>query len=281
LLHALPFAASVREQIGIVGQVDRAIGHWMIPCGVPLLLKHPAPLEVVAHGADVRLLCALPRSMRCVIVQALLDRATRFRFVASTSLQTLSKTLPSSLATRLENASYVEPAAIEVPDVTTRANEIRASYHAETSGFVVAVGRFIDLKRFELAIASAASANVPIVLVGDGPSREHLERVVWETRARATFTGFLSRTETLAWIAAARVLVHASCAEAAPTVVREARALGVPVVATASGDLASWARTDEGIVLVDPGREAIAEAIVSAMDGRMKRGVSLSHHEFR
>jgi teichuronic acid biosynthesis glycosyltransferase TuaC len=52
-------------------------------------------------------------------------------------------------------------------------------------------------------------------------------------------------------MAAADVLVSASREEGAPTVVREARALGVPVVAVPCGDLATWAAADPGIALVN------------------------------
>ena len=55
----------------------------------------------------------------------------------------------------------------------------------------------------------------------------------------------------LRWIAAADVLVSASAHEGAPSVVREARALGVPVVAVSAGDLAQWAERDAGLLLVD------------------------------
>jgi glycosyltransferase involved in cell wall biosynthesis len=43
------------------------------------------------------------------------------------------------------------------------------------------------------------------------------------------------------------VLVSASRHEGSPLVVREARALGVPVVACPSGDLEQWARDDAGL----------------------------------
>jgi teichuronic acid biosynthesis glycosyltransferase TuaC len=263
IVHALPFAVVARREITLVGHVDRVIGHWIVPAGMPLLWDHPAALELVAHGADVRLLCALPQPIRATIVTTLLGRGARFRFVASSSLETLARTLPAHVEARLIGASYVEPAAIDLPDVAAMANEVRATHHAEAGGFVVAVGRLIELKRFDLALRAAAAANVPIVLVGDGPMRAHLEEIARETHARATFTGLLPRTETLAWIAASRALVHPSRAEAAPTVVREARALGVPVIATACGDLAEWARRDSGIVIVDPQRDALARAIVS------------------
>lgn len=64
------------------------------------------------------------------------------------------------------------------------------------------------------------------------------------------FLGQLPRNETLKWIGAADALVSASRHEGAPTVVREARALGVPVVAAAAGDLLEWAKSDPGLHVV-------------------------------
>ena len=46
------------------------------------------------------------------------------------------------------------------------------------------------------------------------------------------------------WIRASDLVVSASREEGAPTVVREARALGTPVVTTAAGDLVKWAELD-------------------------------------
>jgi glycosyltransferase involved in cell wall biosynthesis len=46
------------------------------------------------------------------------------------------------------------------------------------------------------------------------------------------------------------VLLSASRHEGAPTVVREARALGTPVVACAAGSLAALAESDDGIWIV-------------------------------
>jgi glycosyltransferase involved in cell wall biosynthesis len=59
-----------------------------------------------------------------------------------------------------------------------------------------------------------------------------------------------SHSDALAWISCADYLVSASRLEGAPTAVREARALGVPVVAAPSGDLMEWARTDAGIEIL-------------------------------
>ena len=82
---------------------------------------------------------------------------------------------------------------------------------------------------------------------------------------RVVFTGNLPRREALAWIAAADVVVHPSAVEAAPTVVREARALGVPVVACDAGDVALWAASDPGITVVAASGLAIARGIEGAI----------------
>lgn len=265
------FAHVTRRLISQIQNVDHVIGHWIIPAGMPLLWDHPAPLEVVAHGADVRLLMAMPQALRVQIMRRLVDRETKFRFVARASLQTIETSLPSLLAGRLVQASYVEPAAIELPDVAARAAEIRRLMDDVGGPFVVAVGRLIELKRFDVAIRSASRAGVPMVILGDGPLRGHLEQVAANSRVPVLFKGQLDRRETLAWIAASSLLVHPSRAEAAPTVVREARALGVPVVVSAVGDVALWAETDLGIVVVDSDEEALVLAIKTAFSAHFAR----------
>jgi glycosyltransferase involved in cell wall biosynthesis len=72
------------------------------------------------------------------------------------------------------------------------------------------------------------------------------------------------RAVALGWIAGARVLVSTSRDEAAPSAVREARALGVPVVATAAGDIREWSRADAGIVVVSTPSE-LGSALRAAM----------------
>jgi teichuronic acid biosynthesis glycosyltransferase TuaC len=108
----------------------------------------------------------------------------------------------------------------------------------------------ISDKRVALALQALellALGGASTIVVGDGPELAPLSARFPKVR----FTGRLPRSEALCFIAAADVLVSASALEGAPTVVREARALGVPVVAVAAGDLATWAQTDPGILLVN------------------------------
>jgi teichuronic acid biosynthesis glycosyltransferase TuaC len=87
-------------------------------------------------------------------------------------------------------------------------------------------------KRVDRAIAFVASKPTPrtLVVVGDGPERARLARLAEGYGLDARFVGRTSRPEALAWIAAADALVHSSQVEGLSTVVREAEALGTPVV---------------------------------------------------
>jgi teichuronic acid biosynthesis glycosyltransferase TuaC len=262
LVGAAVFAAGVRRRLRQLAPFDRIVAHWIVPSAWPLCARTAAPLDVVAHGADVRLLVASPAPLRAAIVGALLDRSARLQFVAARLLEALAASLRPGLAERLRASSRVEPAPIEMPDVRAEAARLRASFEGER--LAVCMGRLVPDKRVEIAILAAARAGVRLAIGGDGPERSRLEALARASGVRATWTGALPRSEALAWIAAADVLVHPSSREGAPTVVREARALGTRVVACAAGDLARWAETDPGIVITEPDARAIAEAIAAA-----------------
>ncbi len=264
LLSAGPFALGVMARLRQVGPVDRAVAHWIVPSAFPLLLAERAPLEVVAHGADVRLLRSAPRAFRERVLSTLLDRGAHFTFAAAALLASLEGTVSTEIGLALERVARIEPPAIDVPDVAPAARALRDGLAlGEGEILVVAVARLLASKRVELAVDAAASlgAGARLVIVGDGPERAALEKRAAERGARARFTGALPRREALAWVAAADVLLHPSGVEAAPTVVREARALGTRVVACDAGDVRAWAQDDAGIQMVEPVGAAIAAAV--------------------
>lgn len=118
-----------------------------------------------------------------------------------------------------------------------------------------------------LRAAAAARASAPDlhwVIAGDGPLRLQLERRARDlgVAERIHFTGWLDAPLPL--IAAARVFVLTSTAEGLGTVVLDAMALGVPVVATAVGGVPE-AVGDAGL-LVPPGDPAkVAAAVVEVL----------------
>jgi glycosyltransferase involved in cell wall biosynthesis len=276
LSQALPFAAGVRRRLAAIGPVERTIAHWIVPSAFPLATLaraiEPGSLEVVAHGADVRALCGAPRALRELVVRTLLARATAWTFTSEASRSLLAAALAPELAAPLLRASRLERPLLALPDVSARARSLREALRLtpEQPLFVTA-GRLVRAKRIDLAIdaVSCASRHRPrLVIVGDGPERDRLQRRAARTGDNVTFTGLLGRTDTLAWIAAADVLLHPSAEESAPCVVREARALGVPVIACAAGDVTTWAERDDGLCVVPAVAAAIAEAMHRSRDRR-------------
>ena len=87
---------------------------------------------------------------------------------------------------------------------------------------------------------------------GRGFSEKNLRHMLRLAEAfpGAELLGRLPRSAALTWLAAADVVLSASRLEGAPSVIREARALGTPVVATPAGDLSGWAETDPDLWLV-------------------------------
>ena len=258
------FGAGAVVRLRSIGRVDRVVAHWIVPCAFPLAFAAQGPLEVVAHGADVRLLLGAPRVARERVITLLLARGARFTFAAAALLDALARSVAPGLAARLAVASHVEPPAIDVPSVADRRESLRASLALRAGErLAVTACRLIPSKRVELAVEAvhALGGGARLVVVGDGPERASLTRLATELGAAVTFTGALPRREALAWIAAADVLVHPSAVEGAPTVVREARALGVRVVACDAGDIAAWAHDDPGICVAEPSARMLAEAL--------------------
>ncbi len=249
-LFELPgFLHSARRLLDSLAPLDHTIAHFLVPCGYPLSLDATGQLEIALHGSDVRLVAQLPSPVRSRIVGKLLDRGARFRF-ASHDLETrLLATVGTHDRERLRGVSRVELPPIDLP-------QSGAGYIDRPPGdrrpHWVTCARLIPSKRVDRAIREAARRNVHLTIIGDGPLRTELELLAASFEPRASFVGHLSRTETLSLIASSQKLLHLSDAEGAPTVVREARALGIPVLATAVGDVARWALSDPGIELFRP-----------------------------
>ncbi len=260
VIGAAWFAAKASRTLRLL-RPDHVIAHWIVPCAWPIVspvIGH-ASFEVVVHGADVRLLCLMPAPLKRIILHNVLERASSMRVVSSSLLRALRQGLNGVTQAQLDAKAVVRAASIDVSHPTSRARFLRAQCDARIMASVV--GRLISSKRVDLAIGATKMlrGQVHLQVVGDGPEESRLRDLA--QGQRVSFLGRVARDEALAWIAASDVLIHPSGAEGAPTVVREARALGTPVVACDAGDLVAWADCDTGIRIVDPSAEAIARAV--------------------
>jgi teichuronic acid biosynthesis glycosyltransferase TuaC len=238
-LAALGFALRAALRLRRAAPFDRVIAHWIVPAAVPIALGQRAPIEVVVHGSDLGLLEQLPRPMAGLVLWLLGRRGASFRCV-SHELRSRLIRLGGPAAAR------VEPCVIDVSAAPTRERARTALGIAEQTELAVVVGRLVPDKRIALALSAATLLPAEVVVVGDGPELEPARRRF----PGVHFTGQLPRPLCLAWIAAADVLISASRREGAPTVLREARALGVPVVSVTAGDLALWAEADPDVHVV-------------------------------
>lgn len=233
-LRALPAAVEMRRvarAIATEGPFDRVIAHWAVPSAWPIARACPT-VELVSHGADVRLLVLLPRPLRARLIARLLKTASRWRFPSPALLGDLGRALSSAQRARLETVAMVVAPALDVT-VDARMLERARAAQRELAGdrpVFVSVSRLVPSKRVDRAIALAAREGATLLVIGDGPERSRLERQTREGRAAAHFLGKLTRPEALAHIAVADALVHTSEAEGLSSVVREADALGTRVV---------------------------------------------------
>jgi glycosyltransferase involved in cell wall biosynthesis len=245
LLELVRFAPRVRRLVDSLAPLDRTVAHFLVPSAFPLALRSSGELEVVLHGSDVRLVLGLPRVAARLVVRSLLDRSARFRFVSHALRSSLAAALPDGLRDRMLAASRVELPRIEVPIG-------RPGARPNAEPHWVVCGRLVASKRVDRAIREAARCNVDLTVIGDGPMRGELETLARRLHPRARFVGQVPRDEALALIGSAQKLLHLSEAEGSPTVIREARALGVPVLATAVGDVPLWASEDPEIEIFRP-----------------------------
>jgi colanic acid/amylovoran biosynthesis glycosyltransferase len=104
---------------------------------------------------------------------------------------------------------------------------------------LVSIGRITEQKGQAILVEAAATLfarghDFELVIVGDGPMRGEIERLIDRLglRDRVWITGYMSNQGVLQELVAARALVLPSFAEGLPGVFFEAMALGRPVIST-------------------------------------------------
>lgn len=229
---------------------ERVLAHFLLPCGFPIATRglrgRTAELELVVHGSDARLFAQLPFG-RDKVARELLEASARLRFVSSELRELVLRSVSPSLRHCLAERARVEPSPIDIEAAPERAEARRLLGIDAEAKLAVVVARLVASKRVDVALE--ACRRVPKLqsyVIGDGPERARLQQQFPEAR----FIGQIERPHALAYIAAADALVSASLDEGAPSVVREARALGTQVVCLAAGDLRMWAESDPGLNVV-------------------------------
>jgi glycogen synthase len=133
---------------------------------------------------------------------------------------------------------------------------------------VLFIGRLAAQKGVSTLLEAVPLLRSPaaVVLVGDGPQRAALERQAGRLGPdRVRFQGFVPHAEVPAWLAAADVLALPSVYEELGSVLLEAMAAGLPVVASAVGGIPD-ALGDAGRLVPPRDPAALAAAVDELLD---------------
>lgn len=130
--------------------------------------------------------------------------------------------------------TFIVPPIVDVPVVTEEEKRaIREELGVVGKKVIMFVGRLVKVKGVDILIRAFALINHPdaaLVIVGDGPERKSLERIVSELGVsdRVIFTGW--RDDAPKLVSVADVFVLPSLSEGLPQSLLEALAHGVPCI---------------------------------------------------
>ncbi len=162
-----------------------------------------------------------------------------------------------------ERVSVLPNPVPSVPDLPDR-EELRRTFGLNGATLVFA-GRLTAQKSLGRALESVAAAEgVGLVIAGDGPDREDLERRAQELGLgdRVRFLGRQPRRRIVELFRAADAAILSSSWENFPHTVVEALAVGTPVLAMEAGGVGEVVRDGENGLLVPAGDGAqLAEAV--------------------
>ena len=219
-LHRALREGALEELAGAGEAVVHA--HWWFPAGVA---APAAPLVITCHGTDVRLLAGNP------LVRWLGRRTLRRAKVVTSVSQPWAQLLERFGGVHL-SPDQVQP--MPVADVSRP--------WSTGGGGVVVVGRLSGQKRVALAIHAFAEARqagltLPLTIVGDGPTRDALQRMVGGLGLAGAvhFVGEVPPFRVPEFFATADCCLMTAESEGLGLTAAEALMQGVPVVACRDG----------------------------------------------
>jgi len=233
-------------------RVDVIHAHWWLPSGVVAVIAGRltgTPVVVQVHGTDA------------AMAQGPLRWPARWVLRRADAVIAVSE----DLAGWVRGVAGVEASVLPMP---LRPVLAEALHHDPTpppaDGPVLAVGRLVPEKAFDVLIRAAAKAAVPVVLVGDGGQEPVLRALAAEVGADVTFAGPVAPDDLGPHYRAARLVAVPSHREGFGLVAAEALASGRAVVASAVGGLAQVVADGVTGRLVPAGDvEALADALVT------------------
>jgi rhamnosyl/mannosyltransferase len=264
---------------GLIGELSRPFDilhlHVPHPMGMLayLLAKTSSHALVVTHHSDIvkqaRLRVALQPLFRAVMRRADAVVATSDRYVASSAELAPYRSKVRVIPYGIDLASF-NPELRNGP----RARELRRQYG---SPLLLAVGRLIYYKGFDVLLDAMKNVRGHLLLVGDGPLLQPLKERARRNAVhdRVTFVGSVHNADMGPYYGAADLFVLPSVArsEAFGIVQIEAMASGLPVVNTALSSGVPSVSLDgvTGLTVEPMSAPALARALTRLLEDNVLR----------
>jgi glycosyltransferase involved in cell wall biosynthesis len=206
-------------------------------------------------------------------------------WAGTTAMRRLDRWSASGVDQFLGNSGYVaerirrcygRPAQVVYPPVKAKPGTPAAE---RREPFMLHLGRLVPYKRVDLAVTAAERLGVRLVVAGDGPERERLERLAGPN---TSFVGEVSEREASELLSTCAAFVF--CAEEdfgiAPV---EANAHGAPVVGFGRGGLLeTMVPGVTGELFDEPTTDAVADAMRRVLDRSWSvSALKANAHRFR
>ncbi|MEM9422827.1 MAG: glycosyltransferase family 4 protein, partial [Pseudomonadota bacterium] len=239
---------------------DIVDAHYYYPDGVAAVQAAESfgiPCVVTARGTDINLIPRFPKQRHMILNAA--EKAAASITVAE-ALRTEMGRLGADKEKITTLRNGVDLKAFKPDDH----DALKAQYRS-TGPLLLSVGHLIKRKGHDLAIKLLPHLpDAHLLIVGDGPERGALERLVdaKNIRTRSHFLGEIAHDELHQVYSAGDVLVLASSREGWPNVLLEAMACGTPCVAAPAwgcGEVITEAAA--GIVAQERSVPALVEAV--------------------
>lgn len=244
---------------------DAVLSHWLVPggwAGAATGLPHVC----VLHSGGVHLLRRLPFGRR--LATHIARRTDHLVAVSGALRETFLELLPGASRGDVARRTHVQPDPL--PDSAFDVTRERAE-----RPLVLFLGRLEPVKGVDVLLDALRDDDTfDVVVAGEGSAASALRRTALERGLKVTFPGhvegaakrdLLGRADLM--VVPSRVLPDGRT-EGAPTVVAEAHAAGLPVVATCVGGLPEMLRDGRDGVLCPPADAAALRAALERAIGR-------------
>ena len=223
--------------------------------------RHRCPLVVTVHCSVGHTLTG--RGLRTRLLRALGGWVERSALRRADAVVVLTDRTAAALAADGVPAGRVHtiPSGFEPALFAGDSSDVFPGVGRPRIGYV---GRLAPQKRADRLVEAFGRMREPafLVVVGDGPDRERVQALA-AGLPRTHLTGFVEHTAVPAVLASLDVLVLPSAYEEMGSVLTEAMASGLPVVASDVGGIPEVVRHGETGLLVPPGD---VDALATALD---------------